>query len=436
MTSSTGSISVTGLLGGTAGQIDVTSLISQLMQAQEVPQNQLKNQLTAVSNQLSAYQAINTKLTALQTAAQALTDPTAWTATAATSSSSSVVPTSTGAAAEGSTTFDVLRLAAAQISTVQVDASGNVAASGATITVAGQQITPASGSASDVAAAINAAAVGVRAAVVQTDTGPLLQLTSAKTGAANAFTASGFETAPQQLVQAQDAQIGVGGPGGYTVSSASNTFTDVIPGVTFSVSAPASNVTITVSSDEQSMSDKVQALVTAANAATAEMRTDTAQGALLQGKSDVRSVLNAVLSSVSRGTTSGGSLSSYGIDMDSTGTFSFDAETFAAAYAADPAGTQAAVSGSFASSLAATATGAVAAATGTITESMASLSDQGSRLTQEIGDWTSRLSDIQTSLTAKFTAMETALARLQSQQTYLDSMFKSMQSSSSGSSSS
>ena len=40
---------VSGLLGGTAGQIDTTSLISNLMVAQAVPQNQLKDQLTTVT---------------------------------------------------------------------------------------------------------------------------------------------------------------------------------------------------------------------------------------------------------------------------------------------------------------------------------------------------------------------------------------------------
>ena len=75
-----GSISLSGLLGGTAGSIDTTALISSLMQAASIPQTQLKDQLTTQQGLMMAYQAINTKLTAMQTAAQAMTDPTAWTA--------------------------------------------------------------------------------------------------------------------------------------------------------------------------------------------------------------------------------------------------------------------------------------------------------------------------------------------------------------------
>ena len=54
---------------------------------------------------------------------------------------------------------------------------------------------------------------------------------------------------------------------------------------------------------------------------------------------------------MSSGTTTGGSLKTYGIDMDSTGKMSFDASAFAAAYAADPTGTQTAVASAFAANL-------------------------------------------------------------------------------------
>ena len=88
------------------------------------------------------------------------------------------------------------------------------------------------------AAAVNAANVGVRAALVNTDSGIVLQFTSTTTGTANAFSISGLDNTAADRVAAQNAQIAVGDPaaGGYTVSPAStNTFTNAIPGVTFSV---------------------------------------------------------------------------------------------------------------------------------------------------------------------------------------------------------
>lgn len=441
---STGSISVSGLLGGTAGQIDTTSLIAQLMAAQSVPQNQLKDELGTVTNQLTAYQNINSRIAAVQTAAQALTDTTAWRATTATSSSSAVAATGSASALTGSTTFSVTKLAQPQVTTVAADGSGTVV----TVPSAGIRITDAagnvhnvaltSGTATGVATAINAANIGVRASVIQTSQGIVLQVTSTKTGATGGFTLAGTSAAPANVTTAQDAQVTVGDPtaGGYTVSSATNTFTSLIPGVTFSANALASNVTLTVTSDEQSISDKVQALVAAAGAAAGTVAATTAKGAVLQGRSDVNSIASALAASVSHGTVGGTSLKTYGIDLDSSGNLTFDTTAFAAAYAADPVGTQAAIADSFATSLVATATTAIDPALGTITASINAGNARSTSLTKQIDDWTTRLATIQTNLQAKYAAMETALGRLQSQQTYLTSMFNTMNSSSSSSSSS
>lgn len=435
---STGSISLSGLLGGTAGSIDTTSLIASLMQAQALPQTALKNQLAVQQAQTTAYQAINTKIAALLTAGQALTDPGAWTATAASSSSGSVVATSTGTASVGTSTFSVTALAQPQITTVLADGGGNVVNDpSAGITIGGHSISLTSGSAADVAAAINTANVGVRANVIQSDSGQLLQLTSTTTGSAASFAASGFQSTPNTVSTAQDAQVTVGDPnaGGYTVSSSSNTFTGVIPGVTFSVSGLASNVSVTVTQDQQSISDKVKALVAAANAATAEISNDSTQGAILQGSSDVQMLSQSILSAVSHGTSTGGSLSTYGIDMDKNGVMSFDADTFAAAYNADPAGTKAAISGSFAPALNTTASNATDPTSGMLTTAISSGQTYATTLNTQINSWNDRLANIQSGLQAKFTAMQTALASLQSQQSYLTSMLKSLDSSNSSSSS-
>jgi flagellar hook-associated protein 2 len=445
MTSGTGSISVTGLLGGTAGQIDVNSLISSLMQAAAVPQTQLQDQLQTQTTQITTYQTINSKLSALLTAGQALTTGTTWTATSATSSSSSVVATSTAGAPMGTSTFSVKSVAQAQVSIVTADSSGNVVSDPTQgITINGTNIALTSGSASDVAAAINSAGVGVSANVVNADGGKtILQLTSTKTGTAGAFTTGNgdgtgdFESgALSTLVAAQDAQIQVGSDSaGYTVTSSTNSFTNVIPGVTFSVSAPADSVTITVGNNEQAVSNAVSALVTAANAATTEMDNDTAQGAVLATNTSVESISQSILSAVSRGTSSGGSLSTYGISIDSNGVMSFDATAFASAYNADPTGTQKAIN-DFATSLNNTTSSATDPTYGSITTAITSGSSIAANLTSEIGTWNDRLTQIKSAYTTKFTAMETALAGLQSQQTYLTSMFNSINNSSSNNSSS
>jgi flagellar hook-associated protein 2 len=196
--------------------------------------------------------------------------------------------------------------------------------------------------------------------------------------------------------------------------------------VTFTVSAAASNVTISVASDEQSLATKMQALVDAANVSRSEIASDTGAGAPLQGTSSMNSLLNSVLSSVSQGTASGGILLKYGIDMDKNGVISFDATAFATAFAADPTGTQTAIAGSFAASLNTTATNAIDPTSGSVTQAMSSITTTENGLNTQITNWTSRLADIQTSLQQKYNAMETALASLQSKQTYLTSMLNSL----------
>src|SRR3954451_2126316 len=100
------SFNVSGLLG--ANSIDTTSLINQLMQARAIPQTQLRNQLATQQSMLTAYQAINTKVTAVQTQANTLLDPATWQATSVTSSFPGVVASSSPSATPGTTTFDVV----------------------------------------------------------------------------------------------------------------------------------------------------------------------------------------------------------------------------------------------------------------------------------------------------------------------------------------
>jgi flagellar hook-associated protein 2 len=437
------SFNVSGLLGGTAGQIDTTTLISQLMQAQAIPQTQLQSQLTTLQQKQAAYQQINTDVTALQTAAQALTDPSGWTATMATSSSSSVVASTTSSAVPGTTSFSVTKLAQAQVSTVATDSDGNVVSdptSGINITVGSTTTNVAltSGSAADVASAINAANLGVRASVVATDNGNVLQLSSTQTGTANAFSTSGFESPEQDLVTAQNAQVTVGDPnaGGYTISSSSNTFTGFIPGVIFSVAGLAANVTVTVANDESAASNKVQSLVNAANTVMSDLSQTLGQGDMLEGDETLQGLSSSILASVSNGGPNGASLSTYGISINSSGTLSFDAAAFSNAYSADAAGTKTAINGSFAAALNTASTAAVAPTTGSLTQIIATNSSQESSLNTQITNWTTRLNLIQTALQTKYSAMETALSKLQSTQTYLTSMFDSISGKSSSSSSS
>jgi flagellar hook-associated protein 2 len=447
--STTGSVSIQGLLGGTAGAIDVTSLVSQLMTAAAVPQGQLYDQLNTEQLKAGIFQTISTKLTSLQTAAQAITDPTLWTSTTASSSDSSVVATSTGVAYAGSTSFDVTATAKGQISTILADAGGNVInGTPPTFTINGTVVNSAATDAQSVADAINSANAGVRAIVVSTSSGKVLQIASTSTGAAQGGTPNGsFDlvatggsswlsgpNAPTTVQAASDAAISIDN-GAYTVTSSSNTFTNVIPGVTFTVSQPTTGVTVGVTQDQAGIAAKIKTLVDAANTVQSELSNDVQQGSPLQGTSAINSMLNNLGFSVSLGTTAaGGSLSTYGIDLDKNGVFSFDAAAFNKAYSADPAATQQAFN-DFAGRLAGVADEGINPTSGSITQTLNEITTNEDNLNKSIAVWTDRLSQIKDSLNAKFIAMQTALATLNSQQNYLTQAFASLSGTSSSSSS-
>ena len=248
--------------------------------------------------------------------------------------------------------------------------------------------------------AVNNASLGIRAALVNTDSGQVLQFTATSTGTAGAFSISGLDSPPQTVVAAQNAQIAVGNPaaGGYTVSSSTNTFSNAIPGLTFSVGAVATGVTLSVSNDAGAISDKVKALVGAANDVLTELSNDTGKGAALEGNYQLNSITQSVLSTISHGDAAGNSFATAGVQLTSTGTLAFDATAFTAAYTADPATTQTSLAGSLAASLSSLASNA---ATGTISPLINSGTSQVSDLTKQISDWDTRLAAQQTVVAAE-----------------------------------
>ena len=66
--------SVDGLISG----LSTTSMIQQLMAAEAAPQDKLKSSLTDEQTATKAYQAVNSKMSAIQSAAEALTTAAGW----------------------------------------------------------------------------------------------------------------------------------------------------------------------------------------------------------------------------------------------------------------------------------------------------------------------------------------------------------------------
>ncbi|WP_067473349.1 flagellar filament capping protein FliD [Actinomadura hibisca] len=435
---------VDGLISG----MDTTALISQLMQAESAPQQQLKNSVTSNQSAISAYQSINGKFLTALTAAKAmsgddpLTAPTnAWRSAKATSTSSTVTATATAGATPGTLTFNVDRLAAAQMSTSVVNPAGPLTTgSGLDITVGGGtpvHVNVTTDTPQGVADAINAAGVGVRASIVTTDQGTVLQLNAAKTGTAGGFTVGGLATPPTTAVQAADARITVGDPtkGGYTVSSPTNTFSGVLQNVTLTVSKVETGASVTVDSDADGIAGKMQAMVDALNGVLSEIgkyatyNTATKTGGPLTADSLTRGLQQKILSQISNGAAGYGSFSKLGVELDQGGKLTFDKTAFVSAYQADPAAVEK-TAGALAVAVKGVAEKVTNSTDGSLTQAIKGRTDTVRDLNNRISEWDVRLSARQAALQKQFATLETTLGKLKEQSNWLSGQISSLPSAS------
>ncbi|WP_405476226.1 flagellar filament capping protein FliD [Paenarthrobacter ilicis] len=310
--------------------------------------------------------------------------------------------------------------------------------------------------------AINAASAGAHAVKVPAGNGTYrLQLTATTPGAAGAFTA--YRGTPAQVgdgtavdlvseagaavvKSAQDAQatLYAGTAAAQVLTSGSNTFQDVLPGVSITASAvTAGPVTVTVASDVAGTTKKAEDLVKSVNDVlgfiaiySAVSKTTDSKGAsvpkagIFTGNSTVRAVNDQVLAALSR-PIAGKSPAEYGINITKAGDFTFDADKFAKSLAADPVATQAAVQG-LAARLADAATAASdpykGAVSGLIKGRESEVRDLGNR----IADWDQRLITRRATLQSVYTNMEVVLGGLQSQSAWLSGQISSLSKQSSG----
>ena len=451
----------TGLVSG----IDYDTMITQLMQVEANPQTLLKKQLSATNADATAYRAVNTRFDALRTAAAALADATAWNASKTTSSSPNVTATSAADATAGaSVTFAVTKLAGthSEVSGARWGSKTALVSSGTganpswpiTITnVATGKATEvplaADATLTDAAAAINKANAGVTASIIQLGKDSFrLQLTAATSGAAGEFRVAGSGGSEAGFVTTepgQDAELTLGG--GLSATSATNTFTDLVPGVTITATKadPSTSVTVGVSADPSAVAAKVQSLVDAANALQSAITSYTdakSSSAILKGDTTLRGLSNQIMSVVSNAV-GGVSASTVGIQLNRDGTFAFDKAVFTSALAADPAKVQkvfaekktvsAGIDGiagnaddvttpvGLAAQLESLAKGASNSTTGSLVMLAKSEDALAKDLQSRIDAWDTRLALRKDSLTRQFTAMEKALGTMQNQGAWLSS---------------
>jgi flagellar hook-associated protein 2 len=471
----------TAAIDGLISGLNTTSLINQFMQIEAAPQTLLKQQASANDSLVQALQSLNVKVASLASNATSVASASTWQAVSATSSSSAASATTTSGAVPSSLSFTVDALATAQTSATGIvaDAAGVfggtmptsatiVTGSGSTATATTinlQGITTLAG----LATAINGANTGVSASVVTiSPTQSRLQLTGA-TGASSAFdlyagtvtTADLASATPPTAVisrsaattAAADAQITLwpGTGSAQTVTSATNTFGNLLTGVNVTVSAVtasgATPVTVTMSRDTSGVPTAASNLVTNISTVLSEISSQTApttttgsdgrtivSGGVLSGQGSVRRLADAVRTAAST-PVNGVSPSTIGIVLNQDGTVTYDASLFSSALAADPAKVQAVLTG-VATALQNVATQASDPTTGTLSASIKSQQSVSDQLDQQISDWDTTLALRRTALEKTYSDLEVSLSNLNAQSAYLTSQLNNLTSSSSSSSSS
>lgn len=278
-------------IGGLASGIDTDTIIAGLLKIQQRQLDQITVKKTAVETKQTAYQSLQTQLVALRTAGMGLASPLNSpfdSRTVTVSRPEALVATASAKANSGTYQVKVNSVAAAHQVASQAFADADSAITSGTFTIRiGSQtaaeitIDSSNNTLTGLADAINFSNVGVNAGVVQdASSGYRLVLTSTGTGTANQITidnqlaaSAGGETQPafdfdNPVQQATDASVTLGsGTGAITVTSSTNSVSNLINGVTLNLldADPGQSISITVNGDTEKATTAVKDFVNAYN---------------------------------------------------------------------------------------------------------------------------------------------------------------------------
>lgn len=332
----------------------------------------LQNEQNELNAESSGLDSLSTALTNFQTAIDALNSDTDGPLTfSATSNNDANTVSANSEAQAGTYSFYVSALAQAQQTTFsmsddQYSASGTFTLSmddGTTMDIdlaAADEDGDSFIDASELVDAINDSDdnPGVSAALVKTDGTTTIMLTSDTTGKQSGFSvsvsgnddlAAAESSSEQMLTNPQDAEIHLGNEDGPAITSSSNTFDDVIPGVTMTFSEvsdptdPDDVTTFTVAEDSSGSQAKVQTFVDAYNtlidtidSLTSYGDDDTAAG-VFAGDAGMNSLANQ-MDDIAHASYGGVSIVDYGITLDSDGHLQIDSTQFSEEMEENPDG--------------------------------------------------------------------------------------------------
>lgn len=342
-------------IGGIASGLDTETIITQLMALEKLPVTKLQQSQTQLRTVDTAWQQVNTKLSALRTKIDGLKDPAklAGLTSVTSSNTDAVAVTAGGTAGSGSLSFRVTQLAQGHQVVSDAVADGTPLTGTFTVT-AGDTTTSieldGSGDLADLARQLNAANGGFRASVVTTgDGGSRLILESTATGQGSALTVGGDvdglgDGAFATIQDAQDAHVQLGsGASAVTLVRSSNTIDDLVPGATVTLKKVTDGpVTVSASRDVDGAVAAIKGYVDQLNdtiKTLADMtRYNSASNTAgpLQGDPAARQLLASLRSAVTSPIGGGfGTAHDLGIGVDRYGVVTLDETKLRDALAAD-----------------------------------------------------------------------------------------------------
>lgn len=343
-------IELLSALGAGSG-LDTKAIVDALVEAKRAPQaEQINSRISSTEATISAYGQVSAALEGVRSAFQNLNDADDLSAVVLRNSSTAVSVDAGAGAEAGQYAMSITRLASAESrsSTGFSDASAALTGgAGLTLTIAQgsaspqtQTLTVAADTPAGIVAAINDADLGLSARIVDTGAASdgLRIVVSGASGAEGAFTintdVAGFDFASQDSA-AGDASFVLNG---LSYQRSSNEVSDVLPGVTLSLQAVASDQSFSLDSTSIVAEAALRELVAAYNAAESVLSNlvdpDGAgdDAGVLQGDSVIGMAQRSLRSMVSdESNTPSGAYSrllDFGIETDRTGQLVIDEAVF------------------------------------------------------------------------------------------------------------
>jgi flagellar hook-associated protein 2 len=424
-------------MGASTPGIDVNSAVNAAVTAAEGPEDNWESQLTMLEDQTTALQQLQTDASNVDSDIQALNSLTGVLSQTTVSSSNSSVVTgsSVSGTASGNYVVEVGALAASDTWSSTSLPSDTTSLSPGTLTItsaSGDPTTITIGSGvdtlSDLANTINGDDLGVTASVITDATGSQLSIVSNTSGSASDFTVSSSDPSSfgfSQVVSGTNASLTVNG---ISISSASNTVTGAVPGLTLNLlSTSQSPVTVSVSADTSGVTSTINqfvsdynTLITAVNSQFSD--SGSGQGVLADDPT-VTNLQTALMQAVdytytpSSGTTTVPNLSALGITVNSDGTLSVDSTTLDDALQNNYSDVQSFFQGTsqngFANALDQQLTNFTSSDNGAFTVDLQSVSSEETSLETDIDNFQSNvISPLETQLKSEYSQAEISLQEL------------------------